>query len=70
MSDDIMRVLGQIEGKLDGVLDEQKDIGSRVRSLESKADRILGWAAGAGVAGGGLVAVLKAKIAGLFGHAA
>lgn len=63
-----MRALGQIEGKLDGVLEEQKDIGVRVRALESKADRILGWAAGAGFAGGGLVVAIKAKLAGLFGN--
>lgn len=69
MTDDSMqeisRALGRIEGKMDGVLEEQRELGTRVRAVESKVDRILAWAAGAGAVGGGAIAFLKSK---LFGH--
>lgn len=59
-----MRVLGQIEGKLDGVLTEQADVSVRLRAVESKMDRILGWAAGAGAGAAGIVTYLKSKLFG------
>lgn len=62
MSDDLMRALGQIEGKLDGIAEHQKDQGERLVHVEAKLNRILGWAAGAGAAAGGLIALIKSKV--------
>ena len=50
---DIIRAIGRLEGKLDGVMSEQTRItryletaSVRLRSVESKQNRIYGWAAG------------------------
>lgn len=64
MTDEIMRSLGQIEGKLGEMSDDQKDMGLRLRTVESKMDRILGWAAGAGAGAAAVVAYLKGKFFG------
>lgn len=64
MSDDVMRVLGQIEGKLDGIAEAQKDHGERLHAVEGKVNGILGWAAGAGAAAGGIIALIKSKLGG------
>ena len=52
---EVMRALGRIEGKLEGVLAEQKRVADyavitsqRVAKLELSGERAHGWAAGAG----------------------
>lgn len=64
MSDEMMRVLGNIEGKLGEMSNDQKDMGLRLRTVESKMDRILGWAAGAGAGAAAVVAYIKSKFFG------
>lgn len=64
-----MRALGRIEGKLDG-MSEQADrlradhdsLNNRVALLEKSETTARAWAAGAGFTGGGVFALLKAKL--------
>jgi hypothetical protein len=62
----IHRALGRIEGKLDGIIEEQRRLAvfagetnarheilaNRVGGIENTLGKILGWAAGVGVTGG------------------
>lgn len=59
-------LLGQIDGKLDMVLDHVRDHNERITSLESDRNRVKGALWGVGIGSGGLGAFL-AKIL-PFGH--
>lgn len=68
---DIQRSLGRIEGQLGGMVSAHKELREahdatekRVDTLEARANWSYGWAVGAGAAGGGLLAFLKAKLGG------
>jgi hypothetical protein len=62
---ELQRSLGRIEGKLEGILDEQRrlagyvaDTSLRVRVVEQEQSRSKGWAAGIGAtASAGVVAL-------------
>lgn len=67
MSDDIQRSLGRIEGKLDNILDSQKEHETRITSLENDRNRVKGALWGVGIGSGGLGALL-AKLLPFSGH--
>ena len=60
-------LLGQIDGKLDMVLDHVKDHNSRIVSLENDRNRVKGALWGVGLTSGGLGAFL-AKFFPFSGH--
>ena len=64
MTDDLMRAVGRIEGKLDGIADTQKDQSARLQVVEAKVSNMLGWASGLGAAFGMAGAYLKSKLGG------
>lgn len=61
MIDDVQRSLGRIEGKLDNLLDSQKNHDNRIISLENDRNRVKGALWGVGLTSGGLGAFI-AKI--------
>ncbi len=67
MIDDVQRSLGRIEGKLDNLLDSQKDHDNRIISLENDRNRVKGALWGVGIGSGGLGAFL-AKFLPFSGH--
>ena len=69
--EELFRTLGQIEGKIDGMKEEQrqqteatKHLADKINSVESKVDKMLGWAAGVGAATGVAGSWLKSKLGG------
>lgn len=57
MSDDIMRALGRIEGRLDGIEDWQKEKGAKIDSIDQRTNKLEIKAALNGAVSGGVVSV-------------
>ncbi len=58
---DLKKDVGELGGKMDGVVMSQTNVEARVVAVEGKVNRILGWGVGAGAMGGAAIAFLKAK---------
>lgn len=66
MSDEMQRALGRIEGKLDALIDDQRDLKAGVQDWRDTKNKGYGILAAVAVAGGSFGAWAKSAVVALF----